>query len=198
MKHPEVRTLALYAGGELPVWKRLWLGRHVEHCPTCTAEVSAFREAQLELQYAAEDLPPGLNWHRLAAEMKANIRVALAAGECVRMTGPGRRQFAPWRFAGAAAALVLMLIGAAWWRTPPNPASEAERQRLARTAAEQPEVVLKTTLGGIGLERGGAGFALAPGRGESLAVSAETNGVLKVSYVDQESGQVTIHHVYAE
>lgn len=198
MKHPEVRDLALYAGGELPAWKRLWLRRHVDHCSACTAEVSAFREAQLELQYAADDLPPSLNWNRLAAEMKANIRVGLAAGECVRSVEPARRRHVPeiWRFASAAAAVALMVVGGWWWRVSEPQASVVQQQ--AKAPIEQSEIVLKATMGGIGLERGGSGFALAPSRGESFAVSAETKGVLKASYVDEESGQVTIHHVYAE
>ncbi|MCC6587837.1 MAG: hypothetical protein IT168_14170 [Bryobacterales bacterium] len=203
-KHPEVRDLALYAGGELPVWKRVWMRRHVEHCSACTAEVSAFREAQLELQYTADDLPSNLNWNRLAAEMKANIRVGLAAGECVRSIEPAQHRHRPetWRFASAAAAIALMVMGGWWWRVSQpdtaTPHTATVTQQQAKAPIEQSEIVLKATMGGIGLERGGSGFALAPGRGESFAVSAETKGVLKASYVDEESGQVTIHHVYAE
>jgi hypothetical protein len=202
MKHPAIVDLALYAGGDLPFWKRLWLGRHVESCPVCRAEVGAFREAQLELQFAAEDLPASLNWNRLAAEMKANIRVGLAAGECVRsaaspqeeQAGDGLPAAPPelWRFASVATAILLLVVGGWWWKgNQPGLAPGATRTAGA-------EVVLKATLGGIGVEQNGAAFVLAPSRGETLTISADTNGVLKTGYVDDESGQVTIHHVYAE
>lgn len=193
MKHPSIRDLAVYTSGDLPMLRRLWLRRHVESCEVCRAELNAFREAQLELEYASSDLPRDIQWNRLAAEMTANIRLGLAAGECVRSAGPAAKPVLYpelWRYASVAAAAAFLVIGGWWWQTQPPVKPSA--------AVAQSEVVLKATLGGIGLEHNGAAFALAASRGEALAISAETNGVLKAGYVDEESGQVTIHHVYAE
>lgn len=195
MTHPELRELALYAGGEQPIWRRLWMRRHLDSCASCRAEVDSFREAQLELQYTVDDLPANLNWTRLAGEMKANIRVGLAAGECVR-TAPDHSRHEMWRLSAVAAALALVITGGWWWKVA-HPAASPSVMTL-RAPAEQTEVVLKSTLGGIGLERNGATFALAHDGGETLGVSAETKGVLKSSYVDERSGEVTIHYVYAE
>jgi hypothetical protein len=44
--------------------------------------VQAFASARDNL--AALNELPAISWNRLAAEMKANIRLGLAAGECVR------------------------------------------------------------------------------------------------------------------
>lgn len=196
MKHPSIRDLALYASADLAWLRRLWLRRHIESCGVCRKELNAFREAQLELEYAAEAMPPEVHWNRLAAEMTANVRLGLAAGECVREAQPvpAPAAFAEfWRYASVGAAALFLMIGIAggwWW--------QARSSLRPASAPAQAEVVLKATLGGIGVERNGAAFALAPSRGETLAISAETNGVLKAGYVDEESGQVTIHHVYAE
>jgi hypothetical protein len=193
MKHPSIRDLALYSSGDLALFKRLWLGRHIESCDVCRAELNAFREAQLELEYSSGELPPNLHWNRLAAEMTANIRLGLAAGECVRGASPAPAPAVHtelWRYAPVAAAAAFLIIGGWWWQTKPA-------LKPLATPVES-EVVLKATLGGIGVERNGGAFALAASRGETLAISAETNGVLKAGYVDEESGQVTIHHVYAE
>ncbi len=193
MRHPEVRDLALYAGGELPLWKRLTMRGHVENCATCSAELAAFREAQLELQYASEQAPPDLNWNRIAAEMKANIRLGLEAGECVRTAPPPERHDF-WRLAAVAAALTILVTGGWWWRIH----NQTNNSLALRAPADQVETILKPTLGGIGVEKGGATFALAHSGGASLRVSADTKGVLKGGYVDEDSGEVTIHHVYAE
>lgn len=193
MKHPSIRDLALYTSNDLSLPRRLWLRRHIEACELCRTELNAFREAQLELEYAASDVPNDIHWNRLAAEMTANIRLGLEAGECVRNTHPEPPvgHFPElWRYASVAAAAAFLIIGGWWWQT--------KSSFIPAPAQAQSEVVLKATLGGIGVERNGAAFALAPSRGETLAISAETNGVLKAGYVDDESGQVTIHHVYAE
>src|ERR1019366_543258 len=52
--------------------------RHLSGCQRCTAEVAAFvrfRETLPELKQI-----PEVPWNRVAAEMRANIRLSLAAG----------------------------------------------------------------------------------------------------------------------
>jgi len=84
MKHPNEATLALHAGGELGALARWKTGRHVSRCEQCRDEVEAF----IGLREIVPDLAeiPEVPWNRLAAEMKANIRLGLAAGECVGAT----------------------------------------------------------------------------------------------------------------
>src|SRR5215831_4773166 len=97
MKHPSQATLALHAGGDLGPVARWFTERHVSHCERCREEVEAFQLTRQILPDLAEI--PEIPWNRLAAEMKANIRLGLAAGECVRLGDPPLRE-ARW-FTGA-------------------------------------------------------------------------------------------------
>ena len=45
--------------------------------------IDVYRHSRQRLKQAAAEMPEGADWDRLAAEMTANIRVGLAAGECV-------------------------------------------------------------------------------------------------------------------
>src|ERR1051326_2754986 len=88
MKHPGEETLALFAGQDLGLFARWCTRRHLDRCESCrdaAAEFSALRHEVSDLNEL-----PGISWNRLAAEMKANIHLGLAAGECVRDTRPGR------------------------------------------------------------------------------------------------------------
>ena len=81
--HPNEIQLSLYAGGDLSLLERIRTSLHVRGCERCRAEVAALESRREELRRAADEMPADLNWERLAAEMTGNIRVGLAAGECV-------------------------------------------------------------------------------------------------------------------
>ena len=82
MTHPDQTILALYAGQDLGWFRRRRTERHLASCRQCRNEVQAFASARDHL-VALNELP-AISWNRLAIEMKANIRLGLAAGECVR------------------------------------------------------------------------------------------------------------------
>src|SRR5580704_13159517 len=82
MKHPNQATLALHAGGDLGRIAHWFTERHLAKCADCREEVAAFAGVREMLPELAET--PEVPWSRMAAEMKANIRLGLAAGECVR------------------------------------------------------------------------------------------------------------------
>ena len=86
MSHPNQNTLALHSSGDLPWFARWRTERHLAGCAQCRDEIAAFREIREELPELAE--LPEVSWNRIAAEMKANIRLGLAAGECVRESAP--------------------------------------------------------------------------------------------------------------
>jgi len=89
MTHPDQTTLALYAGQDLGWFRHRRTQRHLARCRECRDEVQAFASARDNL-VALNELP-AIPWNRLAIDMKANIRLGLAAGECVRgerMAGP--------------------------------------------------------------------------------------------------------------
>src|SRR6202789_3298642 len=83
MNHPRENDLALLAGGEAGHIRRFLLGRHVRNCADCQETVAEYRELRAGL--AGVELPD-LNWNFLAADMRANIRLGLEAGACVRST----------------------------------------------------------------------------------------------------------------
>src|ERR1700694_2046354 len=81
MKHPSEASLALFAGGDLGRLRRGNIERHMAACSECRHDISEFSALRTDAGVLAE--LPELSWDRLAAEMKANIRLGLEAGECV-------------------------------------------------------------------------------------------------------------------
>jgi hypothetical protein len=165
---------------------------HVDGCASCRREVEAFREASFELQDLAGEMPPELNWTRLAAEMKANIRVGLAAGECV---GPAVRPAVfGWRPALAGSCIVVLVL-ASWWLIVPGPGA------LQNAAATRPGTVGSMVVGalaGVELQEKGRGMTLMHPGDRTVAFSVSLAGSARARYVDADSGQVTINHVYME
>jgi anti-sigma factor RsiW len=201
--HPAADRLALYAGGDLgfaAAWRLRW---HVRGCPACAAEVARFRQLRRELASAAAELPPGLNWERLAAEMTGNIRVGLAAAQAIQRPAPPARAFG-WRPAAAFAG-AFAVICAAWWLNAPP----AVTQSLARVAAKiarwetgppQPEagVVVEATLAGVEVRENGSALVLSSRGLRPVAVSVRTRGSAEARFVDNDTGQVTITSVYVQ
>src|SRR5690242_7416633 len=86
MTHPSPSTLALFASQDLGWFARVRTERHLNHCRECRNEVEAF--ASLSEGLVELNELPAISWNHLAAEMKANMRLGLAAGECVRNGQP--------------------------------------------------------------------------------------------------------------
>src|SRR5262249_41089155 len=101
-------TLALYAGRDLGLLKGWRVRRHLGQCDRCRDEIAAY-ETVREISSDLAEIPE-VQWNRLAAEMKANIRLGLAAGECVRTSDPPLR--ATPLFTGARAIVALASIAA--------------------------------------------------------------------------------------
>ncbi len=185
MRHPKTVELALYAGNDLGFWARRRVTRHIADCAGCRKEAHALREAVAEIYDLASEIPAGLNWGRLAAEMKANIRLGLAAGECVAPEAPNRHPFG-FRQAMAMASVALLVL-AGWFLNVPQP----------RSALPQAGAVVRQTAAGIAFEENGGALTMrVPSDAVMLTVS--TQGSLAARYVDNETGQVTISNVYAQ
>lgn len=75
--------LALFISGDVGMWAYVKINLHLAGCEACRARIEAYRQSRQRLKQAAAEMPEGADWDRLAAEMTANIRVGLAAGECV-------------------------------------------------------------------------------------------------------------------
>jgi hypothetical protein len=122
-RHIAETDLALFVSGDVSMWKYASLCLHIARCEKCRARADVYRRGRRSLKDAATEMPAGVNWDRLSAEMTANIRVGLAAGECVAPRRGKPVAFGAWRTAAVAAGVVVVL-GAAWWLN--LPASDSE------------------------------------------------------------------------
>ncbi|MCC7174920.1 MAG: hypothetical protein IT159_06965 [Bryobacterales bacterium] len=192
MSHPSETRLALYAGRELGVWSRWAVSRHVSRCSQCHDQVRAFVADKERLRRACAEFPAGLEWERLASEMTANIRVGLAAGECV---GPLTQRLARprWQRAVILAPVILPLIAVLVF--------VVHFQRPQPRQEFSPYVegtVIAATAEGLELKQGDRMLTLRhPGAGEATYM-VNAQGTMRADFVDADTGQVTIHSVYAQ
>jgi hypothetical protein len=192
MKHPSETDLALFAGGDCGWWRHYRLTGHVSRCGDCRDVVASFAELRSEVrEYPA----PELDWDGMAGrggleeEMRANIRVGLAAGECVRETpaSASHRGFSSRLAVGMASVVLLAGVGLFLRGLLPHESAPG----VANAAV---------------LESTGAGVEVRTGSGNSMTLlnhgdvagnqSVTSQGAISASYVD--AGTVTVTSVYVE
>ena len=185
MGHPVENDLALLAGGETGRVQRFWLERHVRQCEACQTKVSEY--AALLTELADCDELPDVNWNFLAAEMRANIRLGLEAGECVRTTQVSKR----WnpRFVVAFASLVV-LVGSALV----GPLLYKPRTVAVQSATP----VLESTGAGVEFRTGAASLTLLNRHGGVSNRTVSAQGDIGTRNIDSETGAVTINNVYLQ
>jgi anti-sigma factor RsiW len=202
MTHPREENLALFAGGDLGALERWRVSRHVRGCDACRAGVARFQRSAALLNDEAGRLPAGLNWDRLAAEMTGNIRVGLAAGECVAPSPAPRNQLG-WRPAAVIALLTIVILGGWFLQGPLMMMPRQQRASLLPAAAADP--VLEATPAGVEVKASRGALTLLNTRAASqtpgqkqIVVYVSAPGSLRARFVDSETGQVTINNVYTE
>lgn len=196
-RHPKLSTLALLAGGDVPVWEFLAERWHARSCPQCKRQLEEFRSARKELKLiSGEDMrqlsdgQPGEGdaaWTALEAEMRANIRLGLIAGSLA----PGvseresrvssHRVYADWRWAAVCGALVFVMT-AGWWLRSPN----GEPQPVASAPAWEAPVAEP------------AGIQMLVPAADVSRTEADFDGSTRSTVIDRETGQVTLQQVYVE
>jgi hypothetical protein len=210
--HPSESDLALYSGDDLGAWQRWRIRRHLSSCSLCRQEVKAYRDGLASIHQAAgTELPAHTNWTRLSQEMTGNIRVGLAAGECIAgfektIRPPGQRLM--WHTGMVLAGVLILAVSSLWLRL-----SGDERSQLAASfnrvrwerilkplrspALLQDAVVLEAGPSEIELKgaNGGALKLLLP-HSVGGTVSINMQDSAGVRYVDADSGQVTTNRVY--
>ncbi|MGA2272394.1 MAG: hypothetical protein ABSH00_02490 [Bryobacteraceae bacterium] len=188
MKHPNRETLALHAGGDLAPIARWRARRHLARCAECREEVARF--VQLRQLLPSLDDSQDIHWSRLAAEMKANIRLGLAAGECVRPDQPAGAG-AIWSGARVAVALasVAVLLATGVVLEHPGP-----------TVARDTGVVVQATADGVQVREGGQSLGLMHSGTSREAVTYQVGaqGSVEARYVDSVTGYVTVNKVDVE
>ena len=181
MKHPNQAALALHAGGDLSAFARWRMERHLAGCVRCGKEVAAFQATRDSLATLAE--MPELPWNHMAAEMRANIRLGLEAGECVRGNESKLPVHFGWRAAVAMASIAALVVTGVILDRP-----------HARTDRE--ETALQTARGGIGTSVMKLMYSAAdPDR---VQLSASAGGSVQAQYTSQATGYVTVSEVDAQ
>ncbi len=185
MNHPTESNLALYAGGDLQ-WLHRWrMDRHIRSCGNCQSAVAEFSEIR-----AFESAAPDVNWSRLASEMQANIRLGLAAGECVVMRTGGRSVVSGRRLAVVGGLLTVLLLGGIWTQR-----SALVPSLLVRQPAE---TILEAAGSGIQVREGRQTLRILNRSKANVSYSVGSQGELRARSLDPETGNVTITHVYGE
>jgi hypothetical protein len=158
----------------------------------------------------AAEPPPGLDWSRLSAEMTANIRVGLAAGECV---APRSRKhgawLSGWRTSGwrtsnwgwrpaAAACGIAMLLSAAWWLNTPSGDTASLARALHALVNGRPNIVIEesgpvveVTALGPEFRENGSTLVMSQGATQPVSVNVSAQGTASARYID-DADQVTI------
>ena len=192
MRHAAPEVLALYARGDLDVWELVRAGSHVHLCGQCMGEVKAIRQASAVLKADALALPDGLDWDAMAAEMRANIRLGLTAGAIVAeppVPISVSRDAWPWQLGVVMTSLAL--VAAISWMLP------SPRDNAALQAHREP-VFLEAQPEGLALQDHGSALTLLNPSKTAVTTTVNWDGGARASYVDSETGQVTIHHVSAQ
>ena len=208
-RHVKETDLALYAAGDLRLWQRAAVHLHVRNCQSCSTVVEEFRADGRALRDAAGGLPEGLDWARLSAEMTANIRVGLAAGECVAPRGHARQLIpASWRpmaLASLVTAVLAVLLAGGWWLNMPSQETQALSRAMRSiwhgrsVMQEERGAVIEASSEGIELRKDGGALGVSQDAAKLVSVSVSTQGSASAHYVDQDTGQVTITSVsYAQ
>lgn len=200
--HVQETELALFASGDLSLWRGAVVRIHAAGCPQCRTLVAAYRLDRERLKQEAAQMPPGVDWDRLAAEMSANIRVGLEAGECV---APRRKKRIAWGWqAAAAAAGITVLIGAALWLNFPTTDKEVLTRAMGQllhgrnVPLEDRGPIVEASSAGIELRENGGALKISQGTLRPVAVSVSAQGSASAHYVDADTGQVTITSVYVQ
>ena len=188
--------------------------------------VHSFQESRETLSGIMHRLPAELDesspeWQRLSAEMAANIHLGLEAGECVSRVPSFRAQrshtlrrasWSPisnwrpvWAGAGIATAAVL-LIGSAWWLNLPTDAALlgrtferlVGREPLASANPESRGALVQTSTKGIEFHENGGSLGMNLNGTAPTYTSVSFEGSASASYVDLDTGQVTVAKVYVQ
>lgn len=208
--HPNETQLALYSGNDLGHWETWRIRRHLAQCSACRRQVLNHRENAEAIRAHAAEMPGQFNWSRLAEEMTGNVRVGLAAGECIagfeKAAHPIRPRIA-WQAGLAVAGLTAFSLFALWLKLPREDThrifaalGQIRWERVGRTfhapSSTQDGIILEANQSSIEVKSNGRTLSLMHPKSEDATVSINLQGSAGVRYVDTDTGQVTMNKVY--
>jgi hypothetical protein len=209
MKHASETDLALLSAGDLALWRRPYVSLHAARCGECRERMEAYRAVRERVRSLGDEMPSGVRWDRLSTEMAANIRVGLAAGECVAPHALKPSIPMGWRVAAAIGGFSALLV-LAWWLNMPA-AQTASLGRAMKAIVNGREWQAKHMFGfddasslvqasaeGVELRENGSAMTLSQRGVRPVSVSLNTQGSARARYIDADTGQVTITSVYAQ
>jgi len=202
VKHLNEGRMALLAGDDLGFLPSLRAWWHLQGCQRCRASFDAFRENRRAVKQAADEMPAAIDWARLSEEMTGNIRVGLAAGECVG-DYPTKLRFLRFRWSGAtvAAALTVVFVAGFWMNLPAPQADHlaaALRSIVGGSASHDTSHTDMLVASGRGIEAKTKWTSLSylpPDPGAAL-ITVSTRGSVAARSLDDDTGQTTITEVY--
>ena len=184
--HASETDLALFAGGDCGLFARLRVKRHLGRCGDCRDLLASFTDLRDSIRREPAQLPS--DWNRIESEMRANIRLGLVAGECVREEAKATQGMRKFQFAyGAAAVVAVAGVGFFLHGLLPQPESKTAQSTVLESTGSG--VALRTDKGSMTLLNHGDGAA-------DQTVSAQ--GAVRAVNVDGDTGTVTITSVYVE
>ncbi len=180
----QLQSHALAAGNDVSLWQRL-RARVFRQSSNDLAAEHEFRQIRQELP-RFQELPPYFAWEPLAKDMKANILLGLEAGDAVRP----KRLHPPigWRAGLAMAMLSILMISGYWWQMP--------HRWIKPSLLEQ--AVLEAAPGRLGVEQQESAFSLMYQEQGSNSSLSGASGALRADFVDSETGQLMVAHVYLD
>jgi hypothetical protein len=180
---------ALLAGNDAGLWLRLKsrLSGRGEDAQAASQRTEIEELTRLRSRMPVfRELPEHFAWDALAAEMKANILVAVEAGEAVR---PQVRHVpVGWKAGLAFAGLAVVMVSGYWWHLP---------GRLSPAPPLQ-QAVLEARPGGLEVQDRETAFGVMYARESGQQTLSGGQGSVRADFVDEETGQLTVAHVYME
>jgi hypothetical protein len=207
MTHPDEIQLALFAGDDLGAWKRWRVSRHVSGCGTCARAIQELQAGREQLRDLAASMPESVNWPRLTEEITGNIRVGLAAGECIAgfEKRPRVKSGLVTNAAMVMACATVVAVGALWIELPKTETDHLittlkgiRFERIGKvmrgSSLRASEAVIEASPLSIEIKENGSAFSLLHPHGASISVNMQ--GSAGVRYIDADTDQVTTNRVY--
>lgn len=200
-RHPRPEELALAARGDLPLWDRWRVYRHARQCGVCERELDEYHEVlnTIKMQAEAQGLTSGesaIGWQRLEREMIGNIKVGIAAAQCIGDSSG--RVLHRWKVPALVAGLSLLFV-AGWLINVPRDDRDRVMTALRAVAGHRHAaagLILETNPHGVSVRFQGTSLTLLHPASARATASFTSNSSVGVRYIDDETGQVTIANVY--